>query len=159
MSTGPTINRGGSKQNYRTPDDFRAAVVKRFGCVKFDLAAEPDNTFTPGLFFSKEQNSLVQEWNKIDGDGWLWLNPEFADIEPWAAKCAAEMELGARILLLTPASVGSNWFKQWVQPSAAVIPLNGRLSFDGKDPYPRDLMLSVYCAGLVGFQPAWRWST
>lgn len=177
MSTGPTINRGGSKQNYRTPDDFRAALRKRFGIIKFDLAAEPDNTLVPDRFYTKEQNSLIQQWYKIEGEGWLFLNPEYADIETWAAKCAAESALGARILFLTPASIGSNWFKQWALPSAVVIGLNGRLCFIENwqttidpasvkrgDPqfyktepsYPKDLMLSAFCNGLTGFQ-TWTW--
>ncbi len=42
--TGPSMNRGTSKQNYKTPDDFMDAVKKRFGKIIFDLAANGDNT-------------------------------------------------------------------------------------------------------------------
>lgn len=155
--TGPTINRGGLKQSYETPTDFILAVEKRFGKLTFDLAAAADNTKCVD-YFTKEQDSLAQQWFKLPG--LLWLNPEFADITPWAAKCAAESELGAPpILLLTPASVGANWFKNFVLPSAAVIPLNGRIKFVGeKDYYPKDLMLSVYWRGIAGFQTPWTWN-
>ncbi len=41
--TGASMNRGNSKQDYETPDDFIAAVVKRFGRLSVDLAATADN--------------------------------------------------------------------------------------------------------------------
>lgn len=158
MSTGPTINRGGSKQDYATPPEFLMPVERRFGKITFDLAASPSNAVC-GDYFTKEQDSLKQEWHKLPG-GILWLNPEFGDITTWAAKCAAESELGAPpILLLTPASIGANWFKNFVLPSAAVIPLNGRIKFVGeKDYYPKDLMISCYWRGIAGFQTPWTWN-
>lgn len=159
--TGPTMKRGKSKQDVQTPLEFMEAVYKRFGSICWDLAASPENTQHASNYFTKEQNSLVQPWHKIQQGvnhwGWLWLNCEYDDIAPWASKCATEMELGARILLLTPASVGSNWFKNFVRPSAHVIFLNGRIQFVGhKTGYPKDLALSVYCSNLTG-DSIWRW--
>src|SRR5687768_9966490 len=115
---GPTIRRGQSKQDVQTDPEFMRAVNRRFGALSFDLAASFDNRQHDN-YFSKEQDSLVQQWHKIPG--YLWLNPEFDDIEPWARKCAEESKLGASILLLTPASVGSNWFAKWVIPNAYVL--------------------------------------
>jgi hypothetical protein len=66
------------------------------------------------------------------------------------------MQRGARILFLTPASVGANWFQQYVVPFAHVIELSPRMSFDGKNPFPKDLVLSVYMHGLTG-RSHWRW--
>lgn len=152
MKTGPTINRGGSKQDYSTPADFITAVSHRFGCPAFDLAASVDNKKAPG-WFSKQDNSLIQEWHKIGG--LLWLNPPFNNISPWAKKCDDESRLGARILLLTPASVGSNWFCNHVHRKALVLGLNGRICFDGKNGFPKDCILSCYGFG-VGFD-TWRW--
>lgn len=157
MSTGPTINRGGSKQDYETPQEFMNAVGKRFRGIEFDLAATEQNSKCGRSYFGLDKgiDSLKQSWNEIPG--WLWLNPPFSDITPWAQKCAAEMELGAKILFLTPASVGSNWFQQWVRPSAHTLFLNGRIQFVGAaDPYPKDLMLSVYAHGLTG-DSIWKW--
>lgn len=155
--TGPTMKRGKSKQDVETPPEFIAAVEKRFGKIVFDLAASAENTKHPD-FFSKEQDSLKQEWHKIAPHaGWLWLNPEFDDITVWATKCAAEMELGARIIILTPASVGANWYRDWVRPSAHSVFLGNRIQFVGSDHgYPKDLMCSIYMSGVTG-DSFWKW--
>ena len=153
-STGAALARGQSKQNYQTPVDFMQAVHKRFGDISWDLAAETENTQCLN-FFSEEENSFTKHWHSLPS-GWLWLNPPFSNIEPWAKKCAEEMKLGARVLFLTPASIGSNWFTEHVAPNAYTLALNPRLSFDGKNPYPKDCQLSVFCGGLNGFN-TWRW--
>lgn len=79
-----------------------------------------------------------------DGNGICWLNCEFDDCATWAEKCVAEGKLGLPIALLTPASVGADWAKKFIWPHADVYMLNGRISFDGKDPYPKDCMLSIF---------------
>lgn len=147
------MRRGQSKQDYATPPDFMDAVRLRYGPISFDLAAHAGNT-KHERYYTEENNSLVQPWHKLDG--LLWLNPPFADIAPWAAKCAQESRLGARILFLVPASVGSNWFRDHVYGHAAVSFLNGRISFDGIAPYPKDCLLAYYCGGtaMVG---VWTW--
>lgn len=153
--TGPSIKRGKSKQNYATPGDFRAAVSQRFGTPIFDLAAEKDTYFASSVdFYTKQENSLVRSW--AQHYGLLWLNPPFDHIEPWAAKCRFEMERGARILFLTPASVGSVWFANHVRGHAMVFGLTPRLCFDGVAPYPKDCILSVFWGGVHGFD-VWKW--
>lgn len=80
----------------------------------------------------------------IEGSsGVLWLNPEFNDIERWAERCLMEAEEGAHILLLTPIAM-TNWFRDFVQGVADTSLLLGRLSFDGKHPYPKDCMVNYF---------------
>ncbi len=153
--TGASMNRGKSFQAFETPGEFLQAVALRFGFLSWDLAATPENAKAPN-YFTKQQDSLKQEWRVKSGGLVCWLNPEFGCIAPWAEKCAAEMKLGARILLLTPASVGANWFQQHVVPNAHVLELSPRISFDGRHPFPKDLVLSVFYGGLTG-RSHWRW--
>lgn len=56
------------------------------------------------------------------------------------------MHKGADIAFLVPAAVGSNWFRDyiWGEPGVTVLYLNGRPSFDGKNPYPKDCMLVLF---------------
>lgn len=156
-STGASLARGRSKQDYATPPDFMLAVSRRFDPINFDLAAHEQNT-KHANFFSIRDNSLVQEWHKIPGI--LWLNPPFDNIGPWAKKCAQEADMGAQILFLTPASVGSNWFADYVFPNAAVYGLVGRIAFDPLHPkwgYPKDCILSEFgrCRGKQF--DTWKW--
>lgn len=151
--TGASLNRGGSRQDYETPSDFISAVEHRFGLISCDLAARPDNAKGP-IWFDETTNSLSIDWHKTGGA--LWLNPPFDNIAPWAEKCAAESSKGAKILFLTPASVGSNWFAKFVFKKANVLFLNKRLQFVGaKDAYPKDCILSCFGYG-EGFE-IWRW--
>jgi hypothetical protein len=95
-------------------------------------------------------DSLKQDWAGLNMDHGppvrplLFLNPPFSDIEPWARKCARESNRGAEILFLVPASVGADWFVEYVYPNAHVLLLHGRLCFDGKDPYPKDCLLAHF---------------
>lgn len=167
----PPKKSGRGRQDYATPPEFLKAVRGRFGALIWDLAAvrdtcvanDPGHYFGPGSQF--ETDALQADWARIkdgfyvtrDISGWLWLNPPFAHLDPWAKKCAEEMQRGARILMLTPASIGTRWFAEHVQPHAHVIALSPRITFVGETaPYPKDLMLSVFAYGLTGFS-AWHW--
>jgi len=154
MSTGATLNRHRSKQDYSTPKDFISAVIKRFGVIDFDLAADKRNT-KASQFYSVKDNSLVQDWGQLSGI--LWLNPPFNSIEPWAKKCAYHSQAHkSRILFLVPASVGSNWFADYVHNKALVLACNPRLSFDSLHPYPKDIILACYNFSRIGFE-CWKW--
>jgi phage N-6-adenine-methyltransferase len=150
--TGASFNRGPSKQNYATPPELIAAVEKRFGSIAWDLAAEPENAKAP-QFYTEKDDSLAQDWHKHEG--LLWLNPPYNCIAPWAEKCSREHRLEAYVALLVPASVGSNWFQNHVLHQALVLFLNPRVSFDGKHPFPKDIMLCVY--GGPRCCDSWRW--
>lgn len=154
--SGPTVKRHQSNQGYATPPNFIRACEARFlRRVAWDLAANSSNTKAE-RFYDEAMNALEQPWHRISAPGgMLWLNPPFDDIAPWAEKCAAESILPScpPILLLTPASIGSNWFREHVMQKACVYALNGRIKFVGaSDPYPKDLMLSVYGIGTPDFR-------
>jgi phage N-6-adenine-methyltransferase len=151
--TGAGMKRGQSKQDNETPDDFMAAVVKRFGPPFCDLAATLQNAKCEN-FLSPERDSLKFDWTVFSGV--LWLNPPFADIAPWARKCLESVAANRTILLLTPASVGANWYRDFVHDRALCLFLNGRLKFKGeKDWYPKDCMLSVF--GIGSGHKVWSW--
>lgn len=163
----PEQKPGRSKQDYATPRPFLEAVKRKFGIPRwdYDLAASPENTVAQH-FFCEEENSLAQDWDMIphERDGValrsLWLNPPFANIAPWAAKCAL-YQGPARIFFLVPAAVGSNWWRDSVHERANVFFLNGRLSFDGVGSYPKDTALCLYpkCPNIVSYSEysVWNW--
>lgn len=154
----PKQKPGKSKQDYGTPDDLLEAVKKRWGNLQIDLAATERNCVVRdilggvGHFISPESDSLSVDWVQlIRGRSTAWLNPPFARIEPWAAKCAesahALAKKRSRILFLTPASVGAFWFLDYIygRGYTTVIPLLPRLTFKGcSTPYPKDCMITVF---------------
>lgn len=151
----PRQKRGESKQDYQTPKEFIKNVERVFG-VKFviDLAAVRENTVAR-RFISPARDSLKQDWYKeiSNAAGAAWLNPPFGDIGPWAKKCneylnrCRELDIDDLhpIFFLTPASVGSNWFQNYVHDNAKVNLLSERIQFVGaKWVYPKDCILSVF---------------
>lgn len=164
----PMQKPGRSKQDYGTPREFLRAVEDMLGePIIFDLAASDHNRKAPSWYTQKD-DALSQPWHKIHKDfgkacaglpaasGWLWLNPPFGNIGKWASKCREEKDLGAKILFLVPASVGSNWFRDHVHGHATVLALNPRLIFEGEtNGFPKDLMLCLY--GLPPVFEVWPW--
>lgn len=158
LRTGASFKRGKSNQDYVTPTDFMQAVTAVFGPIAFDLAATAENSKAQENFYGPEDNSLVQEWHKLKG--LLWLNPPFDSIGPWAKKCYEESLLGAEILFLVPASVGSNWFAKCVFEHASVRFLQGRLHFDVAHPtwgYPKDCMICHFTKTSSPGFTMWDW--
>ena len=164
----PKQKPGRSKQDYATPMELIRAVEKRFGVIVHDLCAHAQNARVAS-YYSKEQDCFKQAWAKDFPAGNLWGNPEFGGgfIGHFAEKCYVESrQRDGLIIMLTPASIGSEWFAAHVEKKALVIGLRPRLSFDGIDPYPKDCMLSVYGLDpsappsamqyLSGFE-TWRW--
>ncbi len=153
----PIQKPGKSKQDYGTPREFIAACEARFGPIVCDLAASPHNAKC-ATYITQEEDTFAVDWAERFPAGTLWLNPEFADIEPYAERCAAmASRRHGLILLLTPASIGSNWFARHVNRKAMVLGISPRLQFEGTTaPYPKDLSLSVFGMGLNGFD-CWRW--
>jgi len=88
--------------------------------------------------------------------GLLWLNCEWANSDLWSARCKEESKKGANILLLTHVAI-SNWYKDNVAGIANVNQLLGRMSFDGKNVYPKDCTLSHFSPEQAGLIQLWDW--
>lgn len=157
LRTMPVQKPGHSRQNYGTPKEFIEAVEKRFGKIIFDLAAEEHNTKCE-KFFSEKDNSLAQPWARLFPSENLWLNPPYSSIKDWAKKCSEEsLNRHGLILFLVPASIGSNWYAEYVHNKSMVLALSPRLTFEGeKSSFPKDLILAIYSNGFKGFD-IWRW--
>lgn len=142
--TGPSVNRHRSEQVVATPWEFIRAIERKFGCRIFvDLAATHENA-KASIFISPEIDTFKQDWTQWLKGGIGWLNPEFDPMRKWVEKCALEQQRGAEFFALGPASIGANWFWDYVKPFATVYSI-GRLRFVGaKDDYPKDLILSHY---------------
>ena len=148
-----------SNQIVRTPVDFIYAVEQRFGTITWDLAANSDNCQVNDdreAYFGPEskhgENAFLQEWQGLGG--LAWLNPPFADIEPWARKCAESfMKYRQRIALLIPAGVCTNYVIDYVKPFAYVFECTPR-------PFKkevRDVILALYEPSHYVGRETWRW--
>ena len=153
-----------SKQDYETPWEFVHAVERDWlGGSKFaiDLAASAQNSKSETAFIDEKENSLTVNWReRYPRDTWAWLNPPFSKIAVWARKCSEMYQERRGIVMLVPASVGSNWFYKYVHERAYVLFLNGRIAFDPTHPkwgYPKDCMLCIYGGGYEPGFDVWNW--
>lgn len=153
---GPRITKGGKKGVYTTPDDLRSAVRNRFGAIIHDLAALASNKFCE-KFFSPEDDAFKFSWWEIKGR--CWLNPPFTFLRPWIEKAYNDARLGADIVCLVPAAVGSRWFRKFVFKKADVYFLDGRIVFDQESgtPYPKDCMIIHFHKKMSGIIDIWDW--
>lgn len=163
----PVQKPGRSRQDYHTPDAFLQAVLLylRQPAFTFDFAADAASACAPS-YWDAEVDSLRQpaeDWAAVATPqdmpgGWAWLNPPFAHIAPWVRICWAARELGARIAVLLPAGVGSDWWRDYVHGQVHVLLVNGRLTFKGTpDPYPKDVVLLLYAKELEPTYQVWNW--
>lgn len=140
-----------SEQAVGTPRHFLDAVEGAFGPLAIDLAAVCGNAVCvsylgPDHPREDRRDSLLVPWSLALGGcvapgSFAWLNPEFENIGKWASKCVHETRVWLNVLMLVPASVGSVWYREIVQPHADVYSV-GRMKFVGHDHlYPKDLIL------------------
>jgi len=97
MRVTPKQKPGKSKQDYSTPRPFLDAVERRFGPIRWDLAAHSRNHVVADYYGPGSphgEDSFKQDWAKHSGV--LWLNCEYSDIAPWASKCREDGARGAR---------------------------------------------------------------
>lgn len=177
--TGPSVKRFQSEQAVATPWEFIRAVEKKFGPIAWDLAATIGNAKAAN-FITPEMDTFKQDWAKLLNGRLGWLNPEFDPMVKSVSKCSYEARKGATFLLLSPASISTNWFWDHVQPFATVYSITPRICFEGSHnvfpkghlragerkcdqwcvgccPYPKDLMLSHYCANPSHELQRWKW--
>lgn len=154
---GATLNRHRSNQAHTTPWDFISALEKRFGIIAIDLAAYK-KTAKAGRFITPRENSLKQNWAALLKGDVGYLNPPFDPIGPWIDKCIEEAMKGARLLVLSRASIDANWFWK-MYPHCEVYALVPRITFLGsKDVYPGSLILSAFNFGVWnGRIERWYW--
>ncbi len=159
--TMPRQKPGKSETIVETPWSFVRKVCRYLKIDEFtiDLAALPDNTKADIFVDASYEDSLKLSWHGyLSSRQWAWLNPPYDKIAPWVEKAGQEMLLGASIAMLVPASVGSNWWRDWVHGKALVKLLNGRIQFVGhKTGYPKDLALLLYSPNRDPGYETWRW--
>lgn len=156
----PPQKPGRSRQDYQTPPEFLAAVKQRLyiGNFDIDVAASAENAVCHN-YYDESMNGLRNPWYVTQG-GWAWCNPPYGNIRDWVSKAAFEAgpSHGASTAMLVPASVGSDWWKECVEPFAYQVFLNGRLTFVGETaPYIKDCALLLYTPWGFRGNEVWNW--
>lgn len=152
----PAQKPGSSEQTVQTDPRLIAAVVARFGPLVVDLAAHAGNAQAP-VFIPPEYNSLTYPWDAQGLPvGNRWLNPPFENIALWAERCLCYGTQASPIFFHVPASVGSNWYRDFLHERAYLLFLNGRVKYVGHTQgYPKDCLIAVF--GMAPGFEVWTW--
>lgn len=155
VKTGAANNRGGSEQVVSTPPELVLAIEGRFGHLDYDLAATPENAVC-SFYYTETDDSLKITWPS----GQHWLNPPFKEIGKWVAKAYFETQCNpnCRVIMLVPASVSTNWYRDYVDGKAICIPIKRPKFVGQKNVIAKDMMLVIYGGGLSGWQSPWDWT-
>lgn len=126
-----------------------------------DLACTTANAVAArGYRDDRGDNALADDarWHAMAAGGWAWCNPPYARLDLWTAKAAQYAPLGLSLAMLVPASVGSLWWKQYVEPYAYALHLCPRVTFVGETtPYPKDCSILIYTPLRLRGAETWVW--
>lgn len=162
MSAPPQQRPGSSKQDYATPPELLDAVRERLVIEQFtiDLAADAENAVCD-RYYSLLDSAFNHEW---DHEGWGWCNMPFGDIPRFVKKASESPSNNA---LLVPASIGANWWRDFVHGQARILALNGRVTFGSWEygnwvpmetgTYPKDCAILLYGPGIEPAYEVWTW--
>lgn len=158
----PLQKPGKSRQDYGTPPDLLMAVQNRLGQpFGFDVACTSTNSVAArGFYFDRGENALAGEisWARHARGKWAWLNSPYDRLDLWTERASWEAALGLSLAMLVPASVGSLWWKQYVEPFAYALHLCPRVTFVGETtPYPKDTSILIYTPLRLRGAETWVW--
>lgn len=143
------INHGlftSNKEDWETPVYFFNSLNEKYH-FKWDLAAS-DNNAKCNNYFTRDDNSLEQNWGGLDGN--LFINPPYGrELKLWVKK-AAETHLkdDQYLVMLIPSRTDTSYWHDYIFNHAEIEFLRGRLKFEvdgvSKDPAPFPSALIIY---------------
>ncbi len=113
-----------------TPQDFFDKLNEEFSFL-LDAAATEKNAKCP-LFFTPEENGLIQSWNC---GGAVFCNPPYGrEISKWVKKAYDEAAVSKYpIVLLIPARTDTTYFHDYIYGKAEIRFIRGRLKFSDEN--------------------------
>lgn len=120
-------NKCDDKDIYKTPRNLIERLNLEIGEITLDACANEENKVCE-KFISKEQNALVSDWTT---SGIVFCNPPFSKKDKFVEKAYTESQNGTKIIMLVPASVETQFFKNCKEKAEWILFLSGRLTFEG----------------------------
>lgn len=106
-------------QNTETPREFVREISKILKVnFRYDMAADETNNKAP-VWVGTAVNALEVDWP--NDDQWCFLNPPFAEITKWCAKCEEQAKRGVKIVSIWPLSSDLNVVPAWKNSSVYII--------------------------------------
>lgn len=115
------------KDEWQTPKWLLDDIEKRYGRIKFDPCTTPDNPTGASKFYTKEDNGLIQSWERGPAD-LAFINPPYGsrNLVEWTNRILQDP---GPWVALVPARTCTKWWHQMHQHSDSVRFLQGLVSF------------------------------
>ena len=145
---------GKATDEWRTPEDFFAALDAEFG-FDLDVAATKDNCWKENYLGPDRQrpdrvDALACRWTWLAASARpavCWMNPPYSRVREFMAKAAQEAAKGCTVVCLVPSRTDTRWWhahvwdtdKHCPRPGVEVRFLKGRLKFGNSQnsaPFP-----------------------
>lgn len=139
-----------NKSDWETPQKLFNKLNQKYNFT-WDLAASKQNAKCKN-YFTKEQDSLIQDWSKLKGN--LYLNPPYGrHIQKWVEKAyysSVSKEDGQSIILLLPSRTDTSYWHEYIFGKAKIYFLRGRLKFElngeSSQPAPFPSAIIEFCS-------------
>ena len=131
---GATVHYASEKLDWGTPLWLYKSINRVFRFT-LDAAASEDNAKCR-KYFTKEIDGLNQSWAGVGRNRRVWLNPPYGKAAArWCEKAFTESrDNGVLVVLLLASRSSTNWWHNFVLARGNhVIPLRGRLTFEGAE--------------------------
>jgi len=131
-----------TKQEWETPEILFTPLNAEFN-FELDLAAD-DNNNKCSLYYTEQDNGLVQSWKGI-----CWLNPPFGNkygtIKDWVKKSFEETQESGVVVILIPARTNTKWWYNYCMKAKEIRFVIGRPKFgESKYGLPQPLAIVVF---------------
>jgi len=128
-----------NSQEWATPDSVFIPLNDEFHFT-LDVCATQENA-KHSKFFSKEENALVQNWEKHI----CWMNPPFNELKLWVKKAFEEgQKENTMVVCLLPARTNTTWFHDYCLKGEVRF-IKGRPKFnEGKHGLPQPLAIVIF---------------
>jgi phage N-6-adenine-methyltransferase len=137
MMTNLAVHFSSATDMHETPQDLFDTLNLEFN-FSLDVCAVAENTKC-SIFFSPEQNGLIQEWSGV-----CWMNPPYGrDIKKWIKKAYEASLKGATVVCLVPARTDTAWWHDYVM-RGEIRYIRGRLKFGkavNSAPFPSAIVI------------------
>lgn len=133
------------KDDWTTPavvlDPIRAAL----GPIGLDPCSNSDSIVDARVAWTVDDDGLARDWT---GRGLVFVNPPYGRaLGPWAEKIKAASERGAELVVLVPARVDTQWWRDATEGCAVWFAWRGRVTFgDATGPAPFPIALIYHGA-------------
>ena len=133
-------------EDWETPQDFFDSLNREFH-FSLDAAASDSNAKCP-IYFTKRENSLLQNWG---GYSVFCNHPYGKEIGAFVKKAYEESKKpNTSVVMLIPARTDTKWFHEYILGKAEIRFIRGRLKFGNavnSAPFPS--MVVIYGKGVL----------